>query len=75
MKPKKNGWMVNDDYTNMEGVAIDEEAIEFDNCNNGDQENGDNDDCEKTTMMMTTTTPFTARLRQQRRGRKGQGQS
>jgi hypothetical protein len=37
--------MVNDDYTDMEGVAVDEEAIEFDNRNNNNQESGDNDDC------------------------------
>jgi hypothetical protein len=38
--------MVDNDYTNMEGVAIDEEAIEFDNHNDDDQENGDDDDCD-----------------------------
>jgi hypothetical protein len=38
--------MVNDDYTNMEGVAVNKEAIEFDNRNNNNQENGDNDNCD-----------------------------
>jgi hypothetical protein len=37
--------MVDDDYTDMEDVVVDKEAIEFDNRNNDDQENGNNDDC------------------------------
>jgi hypothetical protein len=37
--------MVDDGYTDMEDVAVDKEAIEFDNRNNNNQENGDNDDC------------------------------
>jgi hypothetical protein len=43
--PKQIGWMAEDDYTNMEDVAVDEEAIEFDNHNDNDQENGGNNDC------------------------------
>jgi hypothetical protein len=43
--PKKIGWMVNNDYTDMEDVAVNEEAIEFDNRNDNNQENGDDDDC------------------------------
>jgi hypothetical protein len=35
--------MVDDDYTDMEDVAVDKEAIEFNLCNNNNQENGDND--------------------------------
>jgi hypothetical protein len=44
--PQKIGWIVNDDYTNIEGVVVNEEAAKFDNRNNNDQENGDNDDCD-----------------------------
>jgi hypothetical protein len=36
--------MVDNDYTDMEGVAVNKEAIEFDNCNNNNQENGDDKD-------------------------------
>ncbi len=38
--------MVDDDYTDMEDVAVNEEAIEFNNRNDNDQENGDNDNCD-----------------------------
>jgi hypothetical protein len=37
--------MVDDDYINMEDVAVDEEAIEFNNRNDDDQENENNNDC------------------------------
>jgi hypothetical protein len=37
--------MVDDDYTNMEDVVVNKEAIEFDNRNNDDQENGEDNDC------------------------------
>ncbi len=40
---KQIGWMVDDDYTNMEDVANDKEAIEFNNRNDNNQENGDDD--------------------------------
>jgi hypothetical protein len=36
--------MVNNDYTDMEDVAINKDAIEFYNSNNIDQDNGDDDD-------------------------------
>ncbi len=42
---KKIGWMVNNDYTNMEDVAVNKEAIEFNNCNNDNQKNGDDNNC------------------------------
>jgi hypothetical protein len=38
--------MVDNDYTDMEDVVVDEEAIEFNNRNADDQENGDNDNCD-----------------------------
>jgi hypothetical protein len=38
--------MVNDDYTDMEDVVVDEEAIEFNNRNNNDQENREDEDCD-----------------------------
>ncbi len=44
--PRKNGWMVNDDYTNKEDDAVDK-VIEFNNCNDYDDNydaNKDNDD-------------------------------
>ncbi len=44
--PKQIGWMSDDDYTDMEDVSVDEEAIEFNNRNNDDQENGNNNDCD-----------------------------
>jgi hypothetical protein len=43
--PKKFGWMVDDDYTDMEDVAVNEEAIEFNSRNNDDQENRNDNDC------------------------------
>jgi hypothetical protein len=43
---KKLGWMVGNDYTNMEDVAINEEAIEFNNRNNDNQDDGDRNDCD-----------------------------
>jgi hypothetical protein len=44
--PPKIGWMVDDDYTDMEDVAVNKETIEFDIRNNNNQENGNNDDCD-----------------------------
>ncbi len=43
--PQKIGWMVDNDYTDMKDVAVNEETIEFDNRNDDDQENRDDDDC------------------------------
>ncbi len=43
--PQKIEWMVDNDYTNMEDVAVNKEAIEFNNRNNNDQENRDGNDC------------------------------
>jgi hypothetical protein len=66
--------MVDNDYTNMEGVAVDKEAIEFDSRNDDNQVMT----TATTTMTMTMTTmaaSFTARSRQQRSGRKGRGRS
>ncbi len=37
--PPKNGWMVDDDYTNKEDAVVDKEAIEF----NNQDDNNDND--------------------------------
>jgi hypothetical protein len=37
--------MVNIDYTDNEDVAVDEEAIEFINCDNNNQDNGNDNGC------------------------------
>jgi hypothetical protein len=37
--------MVNNDYTNMEDVAVDKEAIEFNNPNNDNQDNSKDNNC------------------------------
>ncbi len=38
--------MVDDDYTDMEDVVVNKEAIEFNSRNNDDQENGNHNDCD-----------------------------
>ncbi len=41
--PPKNGWMVDDDYTNNKDAVVDEKAIEFSNRDDNDDDNEGND--------------------------------
>ncbi len=69
--PPKIGWMVDDDYTDMKDVAVNEEAVEFNSRNDDIQENGNDDDCNNDDDDDDDDDVLYARSRQQRRGRKG----